>query len=288
MRPLPPDQSIHPPPAAGPVAVPHYVRAKGTIRASFGASHGRTHPLRIHEAGGLRLRHPRTAAGYEGTIVNTAGGVAGGDAAVYAFACEAGSDVTLTTQSAEKIYRAQNVAATIDVSLAVAPGARLAWLPQETILFEGARLRRRLEADVAPDAALLLVETLVFGRLARGETSICGTIQDGWRVRRGGRLVFAEAMRLDGALGAALDRSAVGDGARATALLLHAAPDAMARLEGLRDACAPHMADAPHGASAWNGLLVARFASASPQRLRAAILSAISCLGCAVPRVWQS
>ena len=265
--------------------VPAHARAVGEIRASFEASGGRTGVDRLYETGGLRLRFPNNAGALEGVIVNTGGGVAGGDTANYDFVVGAGASVTLTTQSAEKIYRAQADAAEINVSLRVHESATLDWLPQETIMFAGAKLKRRLDVDVAGDSSLTLVESLVFGRLAMGELSIEGSLRDRWRVRRDRELIFAEEFRVEGEIGAALDRPAVGRKGRATALMLHVAPGA----EGMADPVREALRDAACecAVSAWNGMLVARFVSPAPEVQRLAILLAMRALrGQDAPRVW--
>ena len=266
--------------------VPAYVRALGEVRASFVAANGRTHVAENFESGGLRLRFPNGSRGCEAVIVNTGGGVAGGDHATYDFHAECGADVLLTTQSAEKIYRAQNDPAEINVSLRLRESAQLAWLPQETIMFAGARLRRRLDADVAADATLTIVEALVFGRLAMGEVLVEGELHDRWRVRRDNKLIFAEELRVDGAVFETLDRPAVARKGRATATLLQVGPNAEGKLEQLRAV----LNDAPceWGASAWNGMIVARLVSPSPEKQRAAIVMGMAALlGYAPPRVWQ-
>ena len=161
------------------------------------------------------------------------------------------------------------------------------WLPQETILFEGARLERTLAIDMAADAELIAVETLVFGRLAMGETRIAARLSDSWRLRRGGKLVFADATRIDEA-GASLDRPACGAGARAVATLIGAAPDIEARLPSLRAALDVHGAEVEAGASAFDGLIVSRLVSASPSRLREAAIAAILAMsGRQPPRLWR-
>ena len=267
--------------------VPAFVRAQGEIRASFAALAGRTHVERVFETGGLRLRYPNVARGCEAVIVNTGGGVAGGDQALYDFVAGAGSDVVVTTQSAEKVYRAQAGSAEINVSLRLHEGAALAWLPQETIMFSGARLRRRFDADVCADASLTIVEALVFGRLAMGELIVEGSLHDRWRIRRDRALIFAEELRIEDDITGILDRPAVGRKGRATAMLLHVAPDAESQLEAVREAL--HAAPCEWGASAWNGMLTARFISPVPEMQRAAIVLALGALrGVAPPRVWQA
>ena len=220
-------------------------------------------------------------------IVNTGGGVAGGDAYRVELALNDGADVAATTTAAEKIYRSDGPAARIETRLSLGPGARLLWLPQETILFDGARLERKLEVDMAGDAELLLVESLVFGRLAMGETAIDARLANSWRVRRDGKLVFADETRLDHAA-AALDRIAVGAGARAVATIVAAAPDVEARLADLRAALEAESEGVEAGASFFDGLIVARLVSPSPARLREAIIASILALGGGEPpRLWR-
>lgn len=273
-------------PVPNPAHLPAHARARGEIRVSFDDTAGRTSVSRLHEAGGLRLRFPRPVDGCEAVLVNTGGGIAGGDAARIRVTAGAGAEALLTTQSAEKIYRAQNAPARVSLSLAAGAGARLEWLPQETILFDGARLVRTLDLEADARARVTLLESTVFGRLAMGETRICGLLADRWRLRRGGSLVFAEDLRLDGPIADLLDRPACGAGARATALLVHLAPDAEAMLEPVRAAL--DGAACQHGASAWNGVLAVRLLSPSPAAVRAAIVPLLATLrGRPAPRVWQ-
>ena len=256
-------------------------RAQGAARVTFARAGAATRAARVFETGGLRARFPNSGADCEAVLVNTGGGMAGGDVAEIALTLELGARVLATTQSAEKIYRAGGAPVRIETRLSLAAGASLVWAPQETLLFEGSHLIRRLEADVDPEASLTLLESCVFGRLAHGETCIAATFHDDWRLRRGGRLVFAEAVRLDDA-GATLDRPAAGDGARALATLVRIAPDAAAGLEPLRAALEAVAAAQGErlevGASVVDGVLVARALSPSPVRLRAAIVAALEAL----------
>ena len=269
-----------------PAQVPPYVRAVGELRADFQSVGSRTQAMNVFETGGLRLRCPRVAQGCEGVLINSGGGIAGGDKCSYDFDVGPNAQVTFTTQSAEKIYRAQSNAAEIDVALRIGARANVEWLPQETILFGGARLNRRLDMELDETSSLTMLESVIYGRMAMGEMEVTGAFRDRWRIRRGRRLLFAEDMRLDGDMTAALDRPAVGDGARASATFLHVAPDAEARLEEIRAS----LADAPceWGASAWNGMALVRLLSPSPEKMRAAIVSLLqSFRGRDAPRVWQ-
>ncbi|ACB96867.1 urease accessory protein UreD [Beijerinckia indica] len=261
-------------------------RARGEIRVRYEKHGGITRPLRLFETGGLRLRHPRAFQGCVGMIVNSAGGIAGGDHLRLAIEAEEQSELVIATPAAEKIYRARDKAAMLDLSLVLAPETKLAFLPQETILFDGAALSRRLDVTMANDASLLLVETLVLGRLAHGESAISCDFRDSWRIRRGGRLVFAEESRIEGPLNRTFDQPSLGHGRRAMAFLLAVAPDAEARLESLRARLAPFEPACPHGVSAWNGMLVARLMAASPEVLRCALLAGLGLWRDDIARLW--
>jgi len=260
-------------------------RARAEARASFARVGPRTEPERLFETGGLRWRFPCSSSPCEAAIVNTGGGVAGGDSYSVSLTLREGAEVEATTPSAERIYRSDGAAAAIATRLTLAPGAHLFWLPQETLMFEGARLERRLEVDTSGEASFIVAETLVFGRLAMGESRIDATLRDSWRVRRDGRLVFADETRLEHA-GATLERKAVGAGARALSTIVASAPDIEARLPDLRAALDAAGSDIESGASAFDGLIVVRLLGASSDRLRAALIASIVALGGRKPRLW--
>jgi len=270
---------------ASALGVPQYVRTATEVAAVFEARGPATKLADCFESGGLRLRIPNSEAGCDGVLVNTAGGMTGGD--TLRLACRVGrkARVRLTTQSAEKIYRAEHGPATVTAELAVDAGASLAWIPQETILFDGARLERSLSADLEERAKLLVLEMTVLGRVARGETMTSGLFRDRWRVRRDGRLVFADDVRLEGDVASVMQEPATGNGATAIATLLYVAPDAERKLVTVRAALAK--AESECGASAWNGLLVARFVSRDPAHVRRDAARALEKLTrTALPRIW--
>jgi urease accessory protein len=260
-------------------------RARAEARASFARVGARTEPARLFETGGLRWRFPRSSSPCEAAMVNTGGGVAGGDSYSVSLTLSDGAEVEATTPSAERIYRSNGPAASIATRLTLASRARLFWLPQETLIFEGARLERRLELDTSDEATFIVAETLVFGRLAMGESRIDATLRDSWRVRRDGRLVFADETRLEHA-GATLERKAVGAGARALSTIVASAPDIEARLPNLRAALDAAGSDIESGASAFERLIVVRLLAASSDRLRAALVASIVALGGRKPRLW--
>jgi len=235
----------------------------------------------------VRFPKPDAGAPPEAVLLNMAGGLTGGDRIDLAVAVGDGAEATLTTAAAEKIYRARDgEASAIGVKLALGAGARLAWLPQSTILFDGARLDRRTEVQLAADARFLAVESLIFGRQAMGEDVHHGACSDAWRIRRDGVLVFADTFRIGGTVAAALDRPATLAGARAAAMLVYVAADAASRLEAVRAMLDGKQSVA--GASAWNGLLVVRAMARDGRTLQSDIAPLAQALGGhPMPRVWQ-
>jgi urease accessory protein len=224
-------------------------------------------------------------------LLTTSGGLTGGDELRVTVTALAKAQAAITTQAAEKIYRSLGSDVRIDVALAVEPGAYLEYLPQETILFEGARLARRNRAAVAPSGTLLACEMVVFGRVAHGERLTQGRCYDAWQISRGDALVWSDALALEGDIGARL-RSPFGfAGAEALATALYVGDDAerhlpLARKLAQSSACRG-------GASLVQGVLVARFLGAPAQEVRRALVHYISFLRAAagwparLPRNWS-
>jgi urease accessory protein len=216
-------------------------------------------------------------------FVNTAGGAAGGDRFDIDITAGEGTRLTLSTAAAEKVYRSHGPAAEINISLRAEAGAHLSWLPQETILFDQARTTRSIDIDLADSASLLLCEIVVFGRTAMGEMMRTGSFIDRWRLRRGGRLVFAENVRLDGDIGAKLAAPAIANGglAIATALIV---PGDEALLERLR--AVAEQAGTEVGVSCWNGFAMVRICAQDAAKLRADMMALLSQSGAMLPRMW--
>jgi urease accessory protein len=266
------------------VQMPAFVRAHGGVRLVFARTARGTAPLTIAESGGYRVRFPRSG---EGVLINTGGGMAAGDRMAVDVTVQASAAAVLTSQAAEKIYRSDGPDTEIAISLVLHEGSRLAWLPQEQILFDRTRLSRTLEVGMAADASLTLVESAVFGRLAMGESVEQGAFRDRWRVRRGGRLVLAEDVRLEGRIADTLSRPAVAGGARALATFLHVAADAEQRLDAARALL--EGASCECGVTAFDGMLLARFLAGDPQALRADLTRFLEGFrGEPLPRSWQT
>jgi urease accessory protein len=260
-------------------------RAVGRLAVSVKFADGATRRAHVREQGPLRLRCPGPPAReLEGVIVNTSGGMAGGDRFDLDVTVGPQARLLLTSAAAEKVYRTLDAETTVAARLRVEAGGELAWLPQETILFDRARLRRSIEVDLAADARLILAEAVVFGRSGMGETLAEGLLLDRRRVRREDRLLHAETIRLEGDVAAKLGQGAIANGSVAVASVL-AVPGDDAMIAAARDAgqhCRGEI-----GASTWNGLAVIRLVAADGAALRHDLAQVLAALRAApLPRLW--
>ncbi len=275
---------------------PRLQRANGALTLRFSAGeNGATRLTDLYQSDPCRALLPSPDPGEPITavLITTAGGLTGGDKLKLSVTVDEAAAALCTPQAAEKIYRSpDDSAATLDLSLDVAAGAALEWLPQEMILFDGARLNRRIAVSVAADSRLLAGDITVFGRVARGERFASGSLFDRWQVRRDGRLLWTDATRLDGDTLAALDHPAGFAGAVAQAVILYQGPDATATRDRLR-ALSDHEVGCEWGATVIDGLLLVRLLDTDAARLRrqfARLWSALRPglgLRPAMPRLWR-
>lgn len=229
--------------------------------------------------------HGPAAGPLTGVWLNTAGGITGGDQFDLSATAEDGSHLILTSQAAERIYRAMPGAPGQVVNrLDVSSGARIDWVPQETILFDQSALDRRLDVTMTSDARFLGVETLIFGRALMGETVTQLDLMDRISLRRDGTLVFADRLRLSGDAHAALSRAHLGDGAGAMATVICAWRGASAQLDALRD-----MLSDTAGVSALDDdLIVLRMVAPDGFDLRQTLIPVLRHLnGADLPRPWM-
>jgi urease accessory protein len=248
-------------------------RAEGAGRLIVSGSGKGTHIMDVFQRFPIRILFPRTGGGAleEVVFVNTAGGVAGGDRLESGVTALADASIAVTSQAAEKVYRALNEPARIATKLKACEGAKLAWLPQETIVFNWGRLSRETEVELFSGAELLALEWVVLGRAAHGEKMIGGQINDGWRVKKDGRLIWADSFRATDEMFAHLHRKALLSNHKAVATLIYFGPHLDTRLEFLRD-IAPSL-ECHCGATSVGGLIVARFAAEVSSDLRLALRS---------------
>ncbi|WJR65767.1 urease accessory protein UreD [Neorhizobium sp. CSC1952] len=261
-------------------------RARGAGRLVTKTFGGRTRLAEFFQEGCAKIRLPETfSPEMEAILINTSGGLTGGDAIEWSVAAAASTKLTITTQANEKIYKAAADTASLSTHITVGKGASVHWLPQETILFDRASLTRRLDVDLAENSEFLAVEAVLLGRKAMGEAVTHGFFRDRWRVRRAGRLIHAEEMRFDGAIEQLSRAAAVLSGQVAFATLFYTGPLAEALFPKLRQCVEGTLG----GASHWNGKLVARLAAPTGFDLRKILVPAISVLrnGAPVPKVWN-
>jgi len=263
-------------------------RAVGRVAFGVDVQRGVSRRNRVHEAGSLRVRFPNAdrRGALDAVIVNTAGGMAGGDRFDIEVAVEPGAGLTVTTAAAEKVYRSLCPDTEVAVRLDVGNGGTLAWLPQETILFDRARFRRTIDIKLARNANLVFAEAVVFGRSAMGETVTRGQVFDRWRVRVEGILKFAETIRLDGEVGQTLARGAVARGGAAVASVLKVPgnDDDVTAVRVMQDHFAGEV-----GVSTWNGLVAARLVAIDGAALRHDLIAVLGALrGGSMPRLWTN
>jgi urease accessory protein len=268
--------------------MPALERARGELRLTFRRMERGTAIARHFEEGSAKARllgrHGEGPA--EAVIINTSGGMTGGDSFRSAVTVGEDGQAVIASQAAERIYRRRDGLAAIETQLSVASGGRLDWLPQETIVFDRSALRRRVSVDCARDATLLALEATVLGRQAMGETVETAAVSESWRVRREGKLVFADGTRLPANPAKILSGGGTGGGARAFATLVLLAPDAEAWVESARAILGAFPGEA--GVSAWNGMLIARLLAGTGQELRRSLAGLVEALrGAPMPRVWN-
>jgi urease accessory protein len=249
--------------------LPRLQRCDGTLALSLACDEAGTTRLDdLYQRDPCRALFPASEPGdvFQAVMLTTSGGLAGGDRIAATITAGAGTRALVTTQAAEKIYRSRAENTEISVALEVRAGAWLEWLPQETILFDGARFRRETRVALAADARLLAAEIVVFGRAARGERITTGAYLDRWRIAREGRLVWVDSLGWTESPTAALAHPAGYDGAVAVATVVYAGPDANRHVAAARAAL--DAARSRSGITLVNGVLIARFLASDAQALR--------------------
>nr|CAD6409340.1 urease accessory protein [Rhizobium sp. Q54] len=265
-------------------SAPQRARGKGRlVTKPFG---GRTRLAEFYQEGCAKIRLPQTFSPHmEAILINTSGGLTGGDVIEWSVAASDSTRLTVTTQANEKVYKASADTASVTTRITVGREASLHWLPQETILFDHSALSRRLEVDLHETSEFLAVEAVLMGRQAMGERLCRGLFRDRWRVRRDGRLLHAEDMRLAGEIDVLGSHGATLWGHAAFATVLYVGPLAEAMMPKVRDV----LGNANGGASHWQGKLVIRLMAPNGFDLRKVLVPAITVLrnGAAVPKVWN-
>lgn len=261
-------------------------RARGAVRLDVVQRHGQTRLNGLRQSGSMRSLFPRcSGTDMQTVLINTAGGITGGDAFSTGFSVGDGATLTLTTQAAERAYKAQTgQTGRVDNQIAVGAKARVNWLPQETILFDGSALRRRLLVELDVEASALIVEPLVFGRAAMGEQVNNAVFSDHIELRRQGELLFLDRTQLRGDIAAHLAGPHLGAGAGALATVLFVHPGAGAHLSPIRE-----IIGANGGATLLrDDVMFVRMLAADSHVLRQALIPVLTRLSANdLPRPWM-
>jgi len=268
-------------------------RADGLCRIVVGGSESGNEIVDVFQRSPLRVIFPRVRGTdvKEAVLINTGGGIAGGDRLENSVTATNNASIAVTSQTAERVYRALDEPASVLTKLKVTDGARLAWLPQETIIFNCARLRRSTEVEISPGAQLLALEWLVFGRAARGEEILAGHLSDRWCVKTNGQLLWADTFHVGEEAFPNLKRKALLGNCRAIATLIYFGPELDKRLELLRDAGGS--LDCPCAATSVGGLIIVRLAADTSFNLKLALRALLEKIGpefgpepFRVPKMW--
>ena len=274
--------------SAKPASQPVAQRARGTVDLSVVPGSGQSRIGRLYQSGCAKARIPRTTgSALEAVLINSSGGMTGGDKIGWQVEVENEAFASITSQACERVYKAPADTAEVTIDLQVGRQGKLAWLPQETILFDHGHLRRTLSADLDETAEALFVESVIFGRGAMGEQVTQGSLHDRWRIRQAGKLIHAEDLRVAGAVAAAADQPFTLDGNGAMATLLLVSPSAEGHLSAVRNILTER--DSRNcGASVWNGKLLARVMAKDGYELRKKLVPLINLLNfeAQVPKVW--
>jgi urease accessory protein len=268
-------------------------RANGVCRIAVSGSEEGNKIVDLFQQSPLRVIFPRIdgAAAKEAVLINTGGGIAGGDRLECGVTAMAGASIAVTSQTAEKVYRALDQPALILTKLKVGAGAKLAWFPHETIVFNWARLHRETEVEVSLGSEMLALEWLVFGRSAHGEEMNGGEIRESWRVKKEGRLIWADTFRIAEEVFPHLNRKALLSNCKVIATLIYFGPELDKRLEILREVS--RTLDCRCAATSLAGLIVVRLAAEESSILKLALRALLQQLGpefgdgpFRVPKMW--
>ena len=268
-------------------SIPTLQRARGLLNISTQKAYQTNTRLKnLRQEGSYRASFPRHSKGnIETVIINTAGGVTSGDKFTTTITAHESSQISITTQAAERIYRARDtLVGEIQTSLCLQKNAQLYWLPQETILFDGARLKRRLDVDLHSSAKFLMVEPLVFGREASGEKLLSGMLDDRVSISSNGQPIYIDRIKLKDNITDQLMRPALANNSHAVVSIVLAKPNAKLLLEPVR-ALLPQKA----GASLLNdNILVVRMLAQDSYEMRTATFPILTLLTHnTVPKNWR-
>ncbi len=261
-------------------------RSQGEVRISFKSIDDRSVLKGLYQQGCLKVRLPRQVSNtHEAVLINTAGGLTGGDMLIVDAAWEPETCAAITTQACERIYKSTGANAGVAARLTVGDRAIAHWLPQETILFEGARLDRKMHVSLAKSAEFIACEAVIVGRPAMGEIVNMASLSDEWIIERDDKVAFIDRLKLTGDLSALLDKTATANQSRAFASIITAGPETNRHCNLARAVIDEH--DVVGGSSDLDGVCLTRILASGGHELRKVVMPILlSLCGKDLPRVW--
>ncbi len=264
-------------------------RSHGAARLAFANRNNRNSIVERYASAPVRILTPSIQGGIpEAVLANTSGGIAGGDTSHVDILVAQNAQALVTGQAAEKIYRSIDMPASIRTVIKIEDGSTLEYLPQESILFDGAKLNRAVNISLGARSCLLLSEMFVLGRWAMNEDFTRGIFLDRWSIDVAGQPIWREGLRVEGGL-SSLSSSLGFANARALATIFYAGANAAEVLGLARDVIGPM-----GGATIVRGMLVVRMLGNEAGMLKQQLSEIISIIRAAalgrpaeVPRVWR-
>ena len=264
-------------------------RSHGAARLAFANRDNRNSIVERYASAPVRILTPSVQGGIpEAVLANTSGGIAGGDTSHIDILVAQNSQALVTGQAAEKIYRSIDMPASIRTVIKIEDDSTLEYLPQESILFDGAKLNRAVNISLGARSCLLLSEMFVLGRWAMNEDFTRGIFLDRWSIDVAGQPIWREGLRVEGGL-SSLSSSLGFANARALATIFYAGANAAEVLGLARDVIGPM-----GGATIVRGMLVVRMLGNEAGMLKQQLSEIISIIRAAalgrpaeVPRVWR-
>ena len=264
--------------------LPKLQRASGRIELGFIFKNNLHSLSHLHQSGCLKALIPKNYSTVPDVVlVNTSGGITGGDKLQIQAGVHQKAHVCITSQTAERVYKSSQGMGEIEVELNLSENSKLDWIPQETILFDKSAVQRSIKVNMSNNSYLFMVESIILGRKAMGENVTNNLFVDRWQILRDNKPTYLEALKLSNAN--ELSGLATLGKNKALATLLYVAPDSEERLQQMRELLAKY--DSLGAATAWDGKLIVRLIAESPQFLRSALIDIITQFRkMSLPRVW--
>lgn len=256
----------------------------------------RTVLAHAHHRGPLRVQkplYPESESRADVLILHPPAGIAGGDQLTMTIQVAPGAQTRITTPGAAKWYRSRGAEARQTLHLDVADDACLEWLPQEAIVFDGAKVRTETDIACTETSRACGWDIWMLGRSAAGEQFRVGQVHQRLRLRRANRLLWSERVRL--AADDPLLRSPLGwqDANVMGSYWAVGLPNDESLIERCREIAEPGVR---LGVTRFtHGLLIARALGHSAERVRAALTRIWALLRPALcgapgnaPRIWAT